>query len=109
MKNINNEHYDINPDMFELLRGYNAVIDGVTISIQPNQYEFKLLPGPKNELVNTPVLLYPGCLLVNGERTQSGKLENPTDKQLFELVTAKVLILNPDQDKSFRKKFFNID
>lgn len=102
------ETYDINPVMFEVKNGYCAVIEGVEIKIIPHSYEYKLGANSNGEVVSLPVLKSSGCLLVNGVQTRSGKFENLTDRQLYELVTAQVIILTPAQDIEFRKKFFNI-
>jgi hypothetical protein len=44
--------------------------------------------------------------MLNNVKTESGKFQNLTSKQLYQLVLAGVIILNPEQSKIFKEKFY---
>ena len=105
INNNKTEVYEINPVILNSPMGYSAQIDDDSIMVVSH------LPGEgfnrNNEKVR--IIKEEGFVLINGERTSSGKFERLTDSQLFQLVTAGVIILTEKQRADFRKKFFSID
>lgn len=104
--NTNQTHgkdiYEINPSILDSALGYSAKIGEDNLMVVPNLYAegFNSL----NEKIS--LIKEKGFVLVNGNKTPSGKFEKLTDGQLFQLVTAGVVFLNPQQQAEFRKKFF---
>ncbi len=96
------EIYEINPGILDLPMGYSAVIDDVNIMVVPNHYGEGF--NRNNEKIR--VLKEAGYIMINGKRTSSGKFEGLSDKQLYQLVAAGVILLNEIQKSDFRKKFF---
>jgi hypothetical protein len=98
----NNAVYEIDPKVLNSALGYSAIIDGDSIMVVANVYgEGYNLHNEKISLVKQK-----GFVLVNGEKTKSGKFENLTDTQLYQLVVAGVIALSEKQQEEFRKKFF---
>lgn len=98
----NTEVYEINPAILNSQMGYSAIIDDDNIMVVAHL----LGEGFNRNNEKIRIIREEGFVLVNGERTESGKFENITDNQLYQLVTAGVLLLNEEQIKQFRKKFF---
>ena len=98
------EIYEVNPAILSSQLGYSAKIGDDNIMVVPDVYGEGF--NPFNELIN--VLKEPGYVLINGERTASGKMEGVNEAQLFQLVTAGVILLNEKQRVDFRKHFFFI-
>lgn len=98
------EVYEVNPAILSSQLGYSAKISEDNIMVVPDVYGEGF--NPFNERIN--VLKEPGYVLINGEKTASGKMEGIDDKQLFQLVTAGVILLNEKQRIDFRKNFFTI-
>ena len=99
------ETYEINPAVLDSALGYSAKIDGDNIMVVPNLYAEGF--NSKNEKIN--IIKEKGFILINGQKTASGKFEKLTDKQLFQLVTAGVVLLSSGQQSEFRRKFFSLD
>ena len=97
-----NEIYDINPAILNSQMGYSTLIDGDNIMVVSH----RIGEGFNRDNEKIRLITEEGFVLVNGTRTASGKFESLTDAQLYELVTAGVLILNDKQRNDFRKKFF---
>ncbi len=85
--------------------GYSANIDDDNIMVVANLFGEGF--NRNNEKIR--IIREEGFVLVNGERTTTGKFENITDNQLYQLVTAGVILLNETQIKQFRKKFFSAE
>lgn len=101
--NVKKEAYEVNPAILSLPMGYSAVIDKVNIMVVPNEFG----EGFSRNNKKIRVLKKPGYVLINGRQTNSGKFENISDKQLYQLVMAGVIMLNEKQTDEFRKKFFS--
>ncbi len=99
-KNI--EEFEINPAILNSPMGYSSLIDGDNIMVVSHLIGEGF--NRNNEKIR--VIREKGFVLVNGEKTNSGKFESLTDTQLYQLVTAGVIILNDKQRNEFRKKFF---
>ena len=97
-----NEIYDINPAILNSPMCYSAIIDGDSIMVVSHLYGEGF--NSRNEKIT--LIREEGFVLVNGERTTSGKFENLNDTQLYQLVSAGVILLNEKQLAEFRKKFF---
>lgn len=97
------EVYEINPRILDSSLGYSALIDGENIMVVPNRYG----EGYNSQNEKISIIREKGFVLVNGEKTSANKLEKLTDKQLYQLVIAGVIILNTQQQAEFRKKFFS--
>jgi hypothetical protein len=108
-ENINNngsnsqEVYEINPAILNSPMGYSSLIDGDNIMVVSHLIGEGF--NRNNEKIR--VIREKGFVLVNGEKTNSGKFESLTDTQLYQLVTAGVIILNDKQRNEFRKKYFS--
>lgn len=96
--------YAVSENILNKPVGYSAKVDDVNITVIPHLYGEGF--NSQNEKIN--VIKEPGFVLMNGQKTESGKFENLTDKQLYELVSAGVIKLTPEQEKAFRKQFFGI-
>ncbi|MEO8514512.1 MAG: hypothetical protein ABI543_13205 [Ignavibacteria bacterium] len=97
--------YEINPSILQGPMGYSAQIDGDNIMVVSHQIGEAY--NRNNERVR--VIKEEGFVLINGEKTTTGKFESLTDTQLYQLVTAGVILLNDKQRNDFRRKFFSID
>jgi len=97
-----NEIYDINPAILNSPMGYSAIIDNDSIMVVSHLYGEGF--NSRNEKIT--LIREEGFVLVNGERTTSGKFENLNDTQLYQLVSAGVILLSDKQIIDFRKKFF---
>lgn len=100
-----NAIYEINPAILNSQMGYSSCIDDDNIMVVAHLFGEGF--NRNNEKIR--VIREEGFVLINGERTGSGKFENITDNQLFQLVTAGVILLNDNQRNEFRKKFFSTD
>lgn len=94
--------YDINPDVLSNPMGYSAEIDGTLITVIPNSYNNSY--NRNNENISS--IEQNGYVMLNNVKTESGKFQNLTSKQLYQLVLAGVIILNPEQSKIFKEKFY---
>ena len=94
--------YEINPAVLNSPMGYSSQIDGDNIMVVAHLFGEGF--NRHNEKIR--IIKEEGFVLVNGERTASGKFESLSDKQLYELVTAGVILLNDKQRNELRKKFF---
>jgi hypothetical protein len=109
-KNINTESknilkdsiYDINPAVLNNPMGYSAEIDGTLITVIPNSY----INSYNRNNENISSIEQNGYVMLNNVKTESGKFQNLTSKQLYQLVLAGVIILNPEQSKIFKEKFY---
>ncbi len=99
----NAEVYEVNPKIMDSAQGYSAFIDGDNIMVVPNRYG----EGYNSQNEKISIIREKGFVLVNGERNSVCKFEKLSDKQLYQLVIAGVIILNPQQQAEFRKKFFS--
>jgi hypothetical protein len=99
-----NEVYEVNPAILSSPLGYSAKIGEDNIMVVPHLYGEGF--NPFNERIQ--VTKEAGFVLINGERTPSGKFEGINESQLFQLVTAGVILLNEKQRNDFRKNFFSI-
>jgi hypothetical protein len=99
------ETYEINPAILNHPLGYSARIDGDNIKIVAHLYGEGY--NSNNERIN--LIKEPGFVLVNGERTKSGKFEDLSDKQLYQLVVSGVVLLSEAQQEDFRRKFFGLN
>ncbi len=97
------EIYEVNPAILNSQMGYSAFIDNDNIMVVSHRVGEGF--NRNNEKVR--IITEEGFVLVNGSRTASGKFESLTDTQLYQLVTAGVIILNDKQRNDFRKKFFS--
>ncbi|HAX47577.1 MAG TPA: hypothetical protein PK605_01635 [Ignavibacteria bacterium] len=97
-----NEIYDINPSILNSPMGYSAVIEGDNIMVVSHLFGEGF--NSRNEKIR--LIKEEGFVLINGEKTASGKFENLSDTQLFQLVSAGVILMNEKQIADFRKKFF---
>ncbi|MBZ0204248.1 MAG: hypothetical protein K8I03_14630 [Ignavibacteria bacterium] len=102
-QNKNAEVYEVNPRIMNSALGYSALIDGDNIMVVPNQYGEGY--NSQNEKIN--IIKERGFILINGERASGSAFGKLSDKQLYQLVIAGVIILSPAQQAEFRKKFFN--
>lgn len=100
-----NTIYEINPAILNSQMGYSSCIDDDNIMVVAHLFGEGF--NRNNEKIR--VIREEGFVLINGERTESGKFENITDNQLYQLVTAGVILLNDNQRNDFRKKFFSTD
>lgn len=100
----NKETFEVNPAILNSALGYSARIGEDNIMVVANLYGEGY--NAQNEKIN--IIKEKGFVLVNGEKTASGRFERLTDEQLLELVTAGVIILNEQQQADFRRKFFNV-
>lgn len=98
------EIYEVNPAVLDSALGYSAKIDDDNIMVVPNLYS----EGFNSQNEKIIIIKEKGFVLVNGAKTASGKFEKLTEKQLFQLVTAGVVLLSPQQQSEFRKKFFGL-
>ncbi len=96
------ETYEINPAILNSPMGYSSVIDSDNIMVVPHVFGEGF--NRNNEKIR--LIKEQGFVLINGERTQSGRFEYLGDKQLYELVAAGVILLNEKQKAEFRKKYF---
>ena len=101
---LSSEVYDVNPAILSSQLGYSAKIGDDNIMVVPDVYGEGF--NPFNERIS--VLKEPGYVLINGEKTPSGKMEGISESQLFQLVTAGVIMLNEKQRADFRKTFFSV-
>lgn len=101
-KTIINEIYEVNPAVLNSQMGYSADIDGDSIMVVSHLFGEGF--NSRNEKIT--LIKEEGFVLVNGEKTTSGKFENLSETQLFQLVTAGVILLSEKQIIEFRKKFF---
>jgi hypothetical protein len=97
------EVYEINPAILNSPLGYSSLIDGDNIMVVSHLIGEGF--NRNNEKIR--VIREKGYVIVNGEKTNSGKFESLTDAQLYQLVIAGVIILNDKQRNEFRKKFFS--
>ncbi len=97
------EIYEINPVILNSQLGYSSCIDDDNIMVVAHLFGEGF--NRNNEKIR--VIREEGFVLINGERSPSGKFENLTDNQLYQLVTAGVVMLNDKQRNDFRKKFFS--
>ncbi len=100
-----NEIYEVNPFILNSSMGYSAQIDGESIMVVANLYGEGF--NRNNEKIR--LIKEEGFVLINGERTPTGKFESINDNQLYQLVTAGVILLNDKQRNDFRNKFFSRD
>lgn len=100
-----NEIYEVNPAILNSSMGYSAQIDGDSIMIVANLYGEGF--NRNNEKIR--LIKEEGFVLINGEKTITGKFESITDNQLYQLVTAGVILLSDKQRNDFRRKFFSGD
>jgi len=98
------EVYEVNPAILSSQLGYSAKIGEDNIMVVPDVYGEGF--NPFNERIS--ILKEPGYVLINGEKTSSGKMEAINESQLFQLVTAGVIVLNEKQRIDFRKNFFSV-
>jgi hypothetical protein len=98
------EIFEVNPAVLDSALGYSAKIDDDNLMVVPNLYS----EGFNSQNEKIVIIKEKGFVLVNGVKTASGKFEKLTDKQLFQLVTACVVLLSPQQQAEFRKKFFGL-
>lgn len=98
------EIYEVNPAVLDSALGYSAKIDGDNIMVVPHLYS----EGFNSQNEKIIIIKEKGFVLVNGSKTASGKFEKLTEKQLFQLVTAGVVLLSPQQQAWFRMKFFSL-
>lgn len=99
------EVYEINPSILNSPMGYSALIDDDNIMVVSHL----LGEGFNRNNEKVRIIKEAGFVLINGEKTKTGKFETLTDTQLYQLVTAGVILLNDKQRNDFRKKFFVID
>ncbi len=99
------EIYEINPSILNSSMGYSAQIDDDNIMVVSHLFGEGF--NRNNEKVR--IIKEEGFVLINGERTISGKFESLSDTQLYQLVTAGVILLNDKQRNDFRKKFFTLE
>jgi hypothetical protein len=101
---VKREVYEVNPAILNQPLGYSAKIDGDNIMVVAHLYGEGY--NSSNERIN--LIKEPGFVLINGERTESGKFEDLSDKQFYQLVVSGVILLNDFQHDEFRKKFFGL-
>ncbi len=99
------EVYEINPAILNSPMGYSALIDNDNIMVVSHLIGEGF--NRNNEKIR--IIKEDGFVLINGEKTPTGKFESLTDIQLYQLVTAGVILLNNKQRNDFRKKFFTIE
>jgi hypothetical protein len=99
------ETYEVNPAILNSSLGYSAKIGEDNIMVVANLYGEGY--NAQNEKIN--IIKEKGFVLINGEKTASGKFERLTDEQLLQLVTAGVILLSEQQQADFRRKFFNVN
>jgi hypothetical protein len=97
--------YEINPAILNSPMGYSSEIDGDNIMVVSHQLGEAY--NRNNEKVW--IIKEEGFVLINGERTSSGKFESLTDTQLYQLVIAGVVLLNDKQRNDFRKKYLTME
>lgn len=97
------EIFEINPVILNSPNGYSALIDGDNFMVVSHLFGEGF--NRRNERIN--IIKEEGFVLVNGQRTVSGKFEGLSDMQLYQLVIAGVVVLNTRQIADFRKKFFS--
>lgn len=100
----NPEIYSVTENILINPTGYSAKIDDMHIMVVPHLYGEGF--DSKNQKIR--VIKEYGFVLMDGKKTDSGKFENLTDNQLFELVSAGVIKMTEDQTKAFRLKFYGI-
>lgn len=96
------EVYEINPAILNSPMGYSAQIDDDNIMVVSHL----LGEGFNRNNEKIRIIKEEGFVLINGEKTTSGKFESLTDTQLYQLVSAGVILLSDKQRNDFRKKFF---